>query len=66
MRSWGAGQAGIRNARANGKQLGRPKRTVDRDEILKLKSQGHSLRRIATTLDVGYGTVRTRLANQAG
>jgi hypothetical protein len=29
--------AGIRNARANGKQLGRPKRTVDREEILKLK-----------------------------
>jgi Resolvase, N terminal domain len=40
--------AGIRNARANGKQLGRPKRTIDRDEILKLQSQGHSLRRIAT------------------
>lgn len=58
--------AGIRNARANGKQLGRPKRTVDREEILKLKSQGHSLRRVATTLGCGYGTVRTRLANQAG
>jgi DNA invertase Pin-like site-specific DNA recombinase len=45
---------------------GRPKRTVDRDEILKLKAAGHSLRRIATALGVGYGTVRTRLANQAG
>lgn len=55
--------AGIRNARANGKTLGRPKRTVDCDEILKLKAQGHSLRRIATTLGCGYGTVRTRLAN---
>jgi DNA invertase Pin-like site-specific DNA recombinase len=54
--------AGIRNARANGKQLGRPKRTVDREEILKLQSQGHSLRRIASALGVGYGTVRTRLA----
>ena len=58
--------AGIRNARANGKQLGRLKRTVDREEILKLKSQGHSLRQIAMTLGVGYGTVRTRLANRAG
>jgi DNA invertase Pin-like site-specific DNA recombinase len=58
--------AGIRNARANGKQLGRPKRTVDREEILKLQSQGHSLRRIAATLGCGYGTVRTRLANQQG
>jgi DNA invertase Pin-like site-specific DNA recombinase len=32
--------AGIRNARANGKTLGRPKRTVDCDEILKLKAAG--------------------------
>jgi DNA invertase Pin-like site-specific DNA recombinase len=32
--------AGIRNARANGKKLGRPKRTVDREEILRLQSQG--------------------------
>ena len=31
------------------------------DEILKLKSQGHSLRRIAASLGCGYGTVRTRL-----
>jgi putative DNA-invertase from lambdoid prophage Rac len=53
--------AGIRNARANGKQLGRPKRTVDREEILRLKAAGHSLRRIASTLGCGYGTVRTRL-----
>ena len=50
-----------RNARANGKQLGRPKRTVDREQILELQSQGHSLRRIAATLGCGYGTVRTRL-----
>lgn len=58
--------AGIRNARANGKILGRPKRTVDCEEILKLKAAGHSLRRIAATLGIGYGTVRTRLTNQAG
>jgi DNA-binding CsgD family transcriptional regulator len=38
-----------------------PKRTVDCEEILKLKAQGHSLRRIATALGAGYGTVRTRL-----
>src|SRR6202049_427622 len=35
--------AGIRNARANGKKLGRPMRTVDRDRILRLKAEGHSL-----------------------
>src|SRR5712664_837093 len=53
--------AGIRNARANGKQLGRPKSGVDCDRILQLKAQGHSLRQIAATLGVGYGTVRARI-----
>jgi DNA invertase Pin-like site-specific DNA recombinase len=51
---------GIRNARANGKQLGRPKRFVDGKEILTLKAQGLSLRQIAAKLGVGYGTVRAR------
>ncbi len=53
--------AGIRNARANGKKLGRPKSTVDRGRILELKAQGNSLRQIAANLGVGYGTVRARL-----
>jgi DNA invertase Pin-like site-specific DNA recombinase len=53
--------AGIRNARANGKELGRPKSGVDRDRILKLKAEGHSLRQIAAKVGVGYGTVRERL-----
>lgn len=55
--------AGIRNARANGKKLGRPSATVDRERILQLKEQGHSLREIAAKLGVGYGTVRERLLN---
>jgi DNA invertase Pin-like site-specific DNA recombinase len=53
--------AGIRNARANGKTLGRPKSSVDGERILVLKAQGHSLRQISATLGVGYGTVRARL-----
>jgi putative DNA-invertase from lambdoid prophage Rac len=53
--------AGIRNARANGKKLGRPNSAVDRERILELKAQGHSLRQIAAKLGVGYGTVRARL-----
>jgi DNA invertase Pin-like site-specific DNA recombinase len=53
--------AGIRNARANGKKLGRPKSAVDRERILELKTQGLSLRQIATKLGIGYGTVRERL-----
>lgn len=53
--------AGIRNARASGVQLGRPKRIVDREQILKLKADGLSLRRISERLGVGYGTVRARI-----
>jgi len=55
--------AGIRNARACGKQLGRPRRIVNDAEVRRLRSEGASLREIATKLDVGYGTVRLRLRN---
>ena len=55
--------AGIRNARASGKQLGRPRRIVNADEIRMLRSNGASLRQIADKLGVGYGTVRHRLRN---
>jgi len=53
--------AGIRNARANGRKLGRPKSSVEREQILELKAQGLSLRQIAAKLGVGYGTIRARL-----
>ena len=53
--------AGIRHARACGKQLGRPRRIVSQDELVRLKREGHSLREIAKRLRVGYGTVRLRL-----
>jgi DNA invertase Pin-like site-specific DNA recombinase len=55
--------AGIRHARACGKQLGRPRRIVNQDEIIRLKGEGISLRDIAKKLAVGYGTVRLRLLN---
>jgi DNA invertase Pin-like site-specific DNA recombinase len=55
--------AGIRNARANGKKLGRPNVIVSREQILQLRADGRSLQQIATTLNVGYGTVRVRLQN---
>ena len=55
--------AGIRNARACGKQLGRPRRIVNQDEIRRLRSEGASLRQIAAKLGVGYGTLRLRLRN---
>ena len=55
-------RSGLNAARARGKQLGRPRRVVDRDHILAMQSEGASLRDIAAMLSVGYGTVRTRLA----
>jgi DNA invertase Pin-like site-specific DNA recombinase len=55
--------AGIRNARASGKQLGRPRRVVNHDQVMRLRSEGASLRQIAAKLGVGYGTVRLRLRN---
>jgi DNA invertase Pin-like site-specific DNA recombinase len=53
--------AGIRNARANGKKLGRPMRAVDPDRILQMRARGNSIQQIATNLGIGYGTVRSRL-----
>ena len=55
--------AGIRNSRASGKQLERPRRIVSDHEVLRLLSEGASLRQIAEKLGIGYGTNRLRLAN---
>jgi DNA invertase Pin-like site-specific DNA recombinase len=54
-------KCGLVNARANGKQLGRPRRVADGDRILQMKTAGASLREIATLLGLGYGTIRSRL-----
>jgi DNA invertase Pin-like site-specific DNA recombinase len=53
--------AGIRNARAKGKRLGRPRQYVALDRIVELQASGKSLRQIAAELNVGYGTIRDRL-----
>src|SRR5437868_7955821 len=45
-------KAGIRNAKAKGKQLGRPKRVVNSERIAALRSQGASWRVIAAQLGV--------------
>src|ERR1700720_1708304 len=45
--------AGICNARANGKRLGRPIVKVNCEQILQLRLQGHSLQKIATDLGIG-------------
>lgn len=50
-------KAGLRNARAKGKRLGRPRTVVDAVAIGKLRSQGASWRAVAKRLGVGVGIV---------
>jgi DNA invertase Pin-like site-specific DNA recombinase len=60
-------KAGLRNARAKGKRLGRPQVAVDATKIAALRKQGLSWAKIATALGVGEGTIyRARLHPCAG
>ncbi len=50
-------KAGLRNARAKGKRLGRPKAMLDAKRITALRAQGFGWKRIASDLGVGVGTI---------
>jgi DNA invertase Pin-like site-specific DNA recombinase len=50
-------KAGLRNARAKGKQLGRPKKILDTKRITTLRAQGVGWKRIAAEMGVGVGTI---------
>jgi DNA invertase Pin-like site-specific DNA recombinase len=50
-------RAGLRNARAKGKRLGRPRVAVDSARIGHLRAQGLSWATIAAELGIGEGTV---------
>jgi DNA invertase Pin-like site-specific DNA recombinase len=50
-------RAGLRNAVAKGKTLGRPRKIVDASRIASLRAQGFSLRSIASDLGVGLATL---------
>jgi len=50
-------RAGLRNARAKGRQLGRPRVVVDAAEIARLRDGGASWPQIARELGVSVGTV---------
>lgn len=50
-------RAGLRNARAKGRTLGRPRVVVDRSQIASLRAQGLSWAATAERLGVGEGTV---------
>lgn len=50
-------RAGLKNARAKGKRLGRPTKTVDVERINLLRVSGHSWRSIAGVMKLSVGTV---------
>ncbi len=54
-------KAGLANARAKGKKLGRPSAEVDRGELLKLRSQGLSIREIGARLQLDKMVVQKNL-----
>ena len=55
-------RAGMAHARAMGKRIGRPRAKVDVEAVRNLRSQGKSLRNIATALGVPISRVRRALA----
>ncbi len=57
-------RAGLRNARAKGKRLGRPRVVVDAARIACLRAQGHSIREIAEELGHSRSLVHKTLANR--
>jgi hypothetical protein len=50
-------KAGLRNAKAKGKRLGRPKAVLDAKRIASLRAQGVGWKKIAADLGVGVGTI---------
>lgn len=56
-------RAGIRNARAKGKRLGRPRSVVDAAEVTRLRAQGASWRAVGAALGVSAATALYASAN---
>jgi DNA invertase Pin-like site-specific DNA recombinase len=56
-------RAGLRNAKAKGKRLGRPRVIVDFARVGRLRSQGRSVREIASELGYSRSLVHKTLAN---
>ena len=53
-------KAGMKNARAKGVRIGRPRTKIDTSQIASLRDGGASLREIAARLGVSVGTVASR------
>jgi DNA invertase Pin-like site-specific DNA recombinase len=58
-------RAGMRNARARGKRIGRPPVFVDATRVARLRAQGASWREISAKLDVGATTARRAFSRLA-
>ncbi len=58
-------QAGMRNARARGKRIGRPPVVVDASEVARLRAKEASWREIAEQLEVGATTARRAFSRLA-
>jgi DNA invertase Pin-like site-specific DNA recombinase len=56
-------RAGLRNARAKGKCLGRPRQVVDAARIVRLRIQGRTVREIAAELGYSRSLVHKTLLN---
>src|ERR1700736_868131 len=57
-------RAGLRNARAKGKTLGRPRVALDRTRISRLRAAGRSIREIADELGYSRSLVHKTLGNR--
>lgn len=58
-------RAGLKNARARGKRLGRPRTSVDAHQITQLRASGASWREISEKVGIGVGTARRAIARCA-
>ena len=58
-------RAGLRNAKAKGKKIGRPRQDVDCSAVLQLRAEGLSWRAISARLGIGLGTVYWAVSSHA-
>jgi DNA invertase Pin-like site-specific DNA recombinase len=57
-------RAGVRNARAKGKRLGRPRISLDTSRVVRLRAEGRTVREIAEALGVSRSLVHKTLTNR--
>jgi DNA invertase Pin-like site-specific DNA recombinase len=57
-------RAGLRNAKAKGTRLGRPRISVDASRVARLRAEGRTVREIAVTLGVSRSLVHKTIANR--